>query len=358
VGIADVDHVFRKMMWRSIAVLALAFSAAGVALCQARFSENPLISVTTSKSLGDNANGPSVIRVPPWVQHPLGRYYMYFAHHKGAYIRLAYANSLHGPWKVYEPGVLNVSDTIFYRPQPDPPESPASLYTHVASPEIYIDEPNKRLVMYVHGMWTDGKAWPADPRAALTWMRDNAYAQYTQTTVSEDGLHFQTRPGITAKTSYLRVFQRNGIYYSMSRLGVLGKAKDLLDHFELGPNPFDGGPYAGRVRHVALLVRGNSLYVFFSAIGDAPEKILMSTVALVGDWVNWKASGPVEVLAPREAYECVDLPVTPSKAGESEGREHALRDPALFEESGKISLFYSVCGEQGIGGADVTGLIK
>jgi len=35
-----------------------------------------------------------------------------------------------------------------------------------------------------------------------------------------------------------------------------------------------------------------------------------------------------------------------------------LRDPALFEEKGKVTLFYSVCGEQGIGGADVTGLLK
>jgi len=350
------------MMGRSFAAAALAFATAGAGLCQdssaVRFSQNPLITVATSKSQGDNVNGPSVIRVPPWIQHPLGRYYMYFAHHKGAYIRLAYANSLSGPWKTYEPGVLNVSDTIFYRPQPDPPESPSSLYTHVASPEVYIDESHKRLVMYVHGMWTGGKAWPVEPRAAQQWIRDNRYAQYTQTTVSEDGLHFQTRPGITAKTSYLRVFERDGSYYSMSRLGVLGRAKDPLSPFELGPNPFDGGPYAGRVRHVALLVRGNTLYVFLSAIGDAPEKILLSTVSLAGDWQTWKASAPVEVLVLREPYECVDLPVTPSKAGESEGKEHALRDPALFEENGKISLFYSVCGEQGIGGADVTSLTK
>jgi hypothetical protein len=43
-----------------------------------------------------------------------------------------------------------------------------------------------------------------------------------------------------------------------------------------------------------------------------------------------------------------------SKIGESEGRERALRDPALFEENGKVYLFYSVCGEQGIGAADIT----
>jgi hypothetical protein len=73
---------------------------------------------------------------------------------------------------------------------------------------------------------------------------------------------------------------------------------------------------------------------------------------------NWRASPPLEVLAPRERYECPDLPVTPSKPGESEGPENALRDPALFEEGGKVTLFYSVCGEQGIGGADVTALIQ
>ena len=338
----------------------LATISAGV--CQApianRFPENPLVSVTTSKSLGDNVNGPSVLRVPPWINQPLGRYYMYFAHHKGAHIRLAYANSLSGPWKIYEPGVLNVRDTIFYRPQPDPPDSPDTLYTHVASPEVFIDDTNKQLVMYVHGLWTDGKGWPAEPRAAQQWIRDNGYAQYTQTVVSSNGLEFQPRPGVSLKTSYLRLFRWNEDYYGMARLGVLSKARNPLAPFELGPNPFDQGSYAARVRHVAPLVRGNRLYVFFSAIGDAPERILLSTITLGDDWRNWKASAPVEVLTPREPYECVHLPLAPSKAGESEGPERALRDPALLEENGKVFLFYSVCGEQGIGAADVTALIK
>src|SRR4051812_2493768 len=46
-----------------------------------RFVQNPLITLRSSSSLGDNIDGPTVIRVPPWVDHPLGRYYMYFAHH-------------------------------------------------------------------------------------------------------------------------------------------------------------------------------------------------------------------------------------------------------------------------------------
>jgi len=212
--------------------------------------------------------------------------------------------------------------------------------------------------MYVHGMWTDLKPWPSDPSAALQWMRDNGYAQFTQTTVSGDGIRFEPHPGVTLRTSYLRAFRWNGSYYGMARLGGLAKASDPLATFELGPNPFDHSSYAGRVRHVAVLERGNTLYVFFSAIGDAPEKILLSTIALEGDWRSWKASSPVEVLAPREPYECPNLPVTPSKPGESEGPENALRDPALFEDAGKVTLFYSVCGEQGIGAADVTALIK
>ena len=36
------------------------------------------------------------------------RYYLYFAHHKGSYIRLAYGDAVAGPWTVYEPGVLSL----------------------------------------------------------------------------------------------------------------------------------------------------------------------------------------------------------------------------------------------------------
>ena len=339
-----------------IAVL-LGVTVIGTAVCEdfaaKRFGNNPLVSVDSSKSLGDNINGPSVIRVPDWVHHPLGRYYLYFAHHKGSYIRLAYANSLSGPWRVYEPGVLQGRDTAFWRPGPDPPGR-LDLYTHVASPDVFIDEPHKRLVMWVHGMWTDGRAWPPDASTARQWLRDNGYGQYTQTAVSEDGVHFQVQPRITAKVSYLRAFLWKGQLYGMGRLGVLARAEDVLGRFEVGPSAFSSASYSDRVRHVALLVRGDTLYVFFSGIGDSPERIMLSTVALRGDWRTWRASTPKEVIAPREKYECVDRSVEPSKPGESEGPERALRDPAIYEEGGKVLLFYSVCGEQGIGAADVT----
>ena len=71
------------------------------------------------------------------------------------------------------------------------------------------------------------------------------------------------------------MFHHDGYYYGVSRLGRLSRATDPLASFELGPNPFRDGPYAGRIRHVALVLRrGARLHVFFTAIGDAPERVM------------------------------------------------------------------------------------
>lgn len=63
--------------------------------------------------MGDNINGPSLIRTPNWLKKPLGRYYLYFSDHKGTYIRLAFSNSLMGPWEIYYNGVLELNDSYF-----------------------------------------------------------------------------------------------------------------------------------------------------------------------------------------------------------------------------------------------------
>lgn len=319
----------------------------------ARLKQNPLITVDTSPTLGDNVNGPAIIRVPAWVARPLGRYYAYFGHHKGRFVRLAYANAITGPWKIYEPGVVQVRDTAFFRPQPDPPDTGLDFYTHVASPEIFVDEARKRVVMWFHGWWTDGERWPSSTPEARAWARQHGYGQYTQVAESRDGIHFEIHPAIT-KASYLRVFRFGGDFYGMARLGILLRSSDPLASFEVGPNPFRDGPYAERVRHVATVLRGTRLFVFFTGIGDAPERILLSTIDLDGDWRGWKASAAVEVLRPETAYECADLPIAPSAPGDVEGKVRQLRDPGVIEDDGQTYLFYSTCGEQGLAAAEVT----
>jgi hypothetical protein len=317
-----------------------------------RLKQNPLITVDTSPSLGNNVNGPTVIRVPDWVSRPLGRYYMYFANHMGSFIRLAYTERITGPWTIYEPGVLHVRDTALFRPQPDPPETMANFYTHVASPEILIDSAQKRFVLWVHGWWTNGERWPSDPVDAREWASRNGYGQFTQVAESADGLHFEVRPAIT-KTPYLRVFHYRGYYYGLSG-GRLSRSTDPLASFELGPNPFRDGPYSTRVRHVALLLRGTRLHVFFTAVGDSPERVLMSTIDLTSDWTAWRASPPVDVLHPETSYECADLTSVPSERGDVQERVQQMRDPFVFEENGKTFVFYTICGEQGIAAAELS----
>src|SRR5262245_22471232 len=327
--------------------------AAAAEIRATRLRQNPLITINSSSTLGDNVNGPAVVRVPSWVGKPMGRYYMYFAHHTGAHIRLAYADAIEGPWKIYDPGVLNVRDTAFFRPQPDPANSPEGFYTPVASPEIYVDEASRKIVMWFHGWWTEGNVWPVTSVAdARAWARQRGYGQYTQVAESTDGLHFTVHAPIT-RESYLRVFRESGQFYGLARLGILSRAKNRLETFELGPNPFRDGPYAGRVRHVALLRQGQTMNVFFSGIGDAPEHIMMSTIDLRGDWSTWKASAPIDVLTPETSYECPNLPSVPSEAGEIEGPAKQMRDPAVFEDGGRIFLFYTICGEQGVAAAQI-----
>jgi len=78
-----------------------------------------IISPDTHPQVGTNIQGPTVIRVPAWVEDPLGTYLLYFADHKGDHIRLAYAEHIAGPWIVYDGGCLALADSRFLTSAPD-----------------------------------------------------------------------------------------------------------------------------------------------------------------------------------------------------------------------------------------------
>jgi hypothetical protein len=101
------------------------------------------------------------------------------------------------------------------------------------------------------------------------------------------------------------------------------------------------------------MAAAQQLYVFFSAIGDAPEHILEATVDLSKPWQQWKAEHPVDLLTSERSYECANLPALPSRAGDINEPVPQLRDPAIYEEAGRVYLLYSTCGEQGIALAEV-----
>jgi hypothetical protein len=307
-------------------LLALALvTLLGVSVRAVRFPQNPIITPASSPTLGENINGPSLIRVPPWVERPLGRYYLYFAHHRGKFIRLAYADRLSGPWQVYEPGTLRLN------------EAPR-CYDHVASPDVHVDETRREILMYFH--------CPAGSAGGV-----DIGQQWTFLAVSRDGLRFQadTQP---LGPAYFRVFRWNGYYYTVVRAGVLLRSPDMRTPFEPGPTLIAGSADQ-LLRHAAVDVRGDVLRIYYSRIGDRPERILLSEVRLSADWSKWRASAPVTVLSPDQAYEGADRPLEVSRPDKAPGRVRQLRDPAIFQEGPRTYLIYSIAGESGLAIAEL-----
>jgi hypothetical protein len=289
-----------------------------------RFPENPIIRPDMDRQMGDNVNGPSLIRVPDWVERPLGRYYLYFAHHDGRYIRLAYADDLHGPWQTHEPGVLPLAASHFGG--------------HIASPDVQIDDERREIRLYYHGSQhasgTGGKDGGGGP-------------QFSRVAVSGDGLDFQAREEILGRP-YMRLFHWGGFTYALAMPGVLYRSLDGLCGFEEGPTLFPS-----TMRHSALKLDGDRLSVFFTHAGDCPERILLATIELTPDWLTWQASDPVLVLEPEQEYEGGHLALEPSRRGLVLGPVRQLRDPAIYREDGRVYLLYSVAGEYGIAIAEL-----
>jgi len=283
-----------------------------------RFAENPIIRPDMDPQISRNINGPSLIRVPDWVEKPLGKYYLYFAAHEGTYIRMAYADDLHGPWKVHAPGTLQLSET--------------ACGNHIASPDVLVDAENKELLMYFHGKTRLGQ---------LTFLAR-----------SKDGLAWNAEK-VALGPAYFRVFKHDGWTYALT--AVLGDRGSILMRSQDGATPFEAGPkLLPMSRHTAVLKRGDTLYAFFSRGEDEPERILVSEIKLKGDWKTWTASEPVTIIEPVEPYEGGDLPMEKSQFGKIYRRARQLRDPAVFEEDGKTYLLYSVAGEGGIAIAELT----
>ena len=316
-----------------------------------RLLDGPIITPDLHPSIGVNIQGPSLIRVPDWVEDALGAYYLYFADHKGRYIRLAYADDPLGPWTIHPPGSLQIADSHFLTEPPEvAPDVAARLRAsqerrgvpmshdglfeattpHIASPDVHVDDADRRIVMYFHGL-------------------DDVSTQVTRVATSPDGIRFEARPERLGR-SYMRAFGHDGYTYAMSMPGRFYRSRDPLGGFEAGPLLFNPD-----MRHAALLKRGDTLLVFWTEVGEAPERIKLSRIDLAGDWTTWKETPAVEVLRPEHDWEGADAPLEPSVRSTAYGHVNQLRDPAIFEDaaSGRTYLLYAVAGESGIAIAEV-----
>ncbi len=289
-----------------------------------RLGDGPIIVPHMDGRMGGNVQGPSLIRVPEWIENPLGKYYLYFADHRGTYIRLAYADDLLGPWETYEPGSLQLEGSFF--PATVEAGARAGAYAHIASPDVHVRNDRQEIVMYVHGRDAGKGATP----------------QVTRLATSKDGISFEGRPEVLGRP-YFRVVKHQDYFYALAMPGYLYRSRDGIGDFEAGPRFFNDD-----MRHSALLVRENTLYVFWTQAGHAPERIFVSAIDLQGDWSTWHESEPTELLRPERDWEGANLEVAPSRRGYIDVRANQLRDPAIYEEGGDVFLLYSVAGESGI----------
>ncbi|MEM8886891.1 MAG: hypothetical protein AAGD28_02815 [Bacteroidota bacterium] len=337
-----------------------------------RLGEGPIIYsklhqrlLAEEKEIGyPNINGPSLIRVPDWLPHPMGKYYLYFAHHKGPYIRLAFADSLTGPWKIYDSEIMPLSKTglateasseasgigdlikythwnealALYQIGADARKaweerqgkkirSSAPTTPHVASPEVIVDHAQKKIRLYYHGV-VEGSL------------------QMTKVAESEDGIDFQAQEGIIG-LPYMRIFSYRDAYYGIAMPGILYRSQNGISDFEVRRRWL----FTPEVRHTGLHLEGEDLYIFFSKVGDSPERIFYTRMNMhAEDWDEWTTEPPRELLRPERVWEGASLSKKPSLRGAMGEAVNQVRDPDIFQdEDGKLYLLYTGAGEQAIG---------
>ena len=312
-----------------------------------RFVDKPIIPPFLEEEIGSNINGPSLIRAPDWIKDRLGKYYLYFADHKGDRIKMAYSDSLSGPWKIHIGGTLHLKESYFLTNEPDIPEDfdiselkprdahpeqidhiPQKItdltYPHIASPDVHIDKTKQEIIMYYHGL-------------------DEFGLQKTRVAVSTNGLDFIARKKIVG-WPYFKKFSYQGENYGISMPGIIYRNFGDIDDFSI-VNQVMGE----NTRHSAVMVSGDKLIIFFSRKGDKPERILLTTIDLRLDPEMWSTSEPIEILRPEKEWEGSTLPLYKSVESAINIPANQLRDPAVYSENGRNYLLYSLRGENGIG---------
>lgn len=364
-----------------------------------RSDANPL--VVTSTLTGDNINYPSAIKVPDWIDDPLGTYYMYFSHKRGSYIRLAYADDVEGPWTVHPPGTLHLEDTPFTG--------------HIASPDVHVDHDKQVIRLYYHGetrardllrspwineqyrkdrygFWKrdipyrllfntgrtlykmvskqgsngsssgsvdgttqeDNQSSPTTDTASETaripafeqrlwdWNLIPSPIQETRQAVSTDGLEFTSTSPILGP-SWFAVFGYEETYYALARDGYVWASNSPDKSFSRVRKLFDDH------RHFGVHVFGDQLHVYYSRPQDEPEGIVKTSIGLADSVEDWMELETKEVIVPEMEYEGADVDIDRSRRLGPADRRRELRDPQIFVDNSRKYLFYVIAGESGIG---------
>ncbi len=331
---------------------------------------------------GENINSPSVVRLPEWLPRedrvaPEANYYLYFAHHGGKYIRMAWATDIEGDWTLY-----NVS-----KDTPLGSKGVLSLYTetpegyneelhitdrilingHIASPFVIVDDEAKQFILYFHA----GSTYVDKAEKRL-------FPQRTFVALSGDGVHFTEEPFQPAVlgASYFVPFESKGQWYAFSNTGDFCSAptggniwvapedsdpsidlwtprRCILDEL------FDKYSKEHTIvveprmmpRHVGIYIEGEKMHLLCSAKSDTPERLYYTTFDTSDtNCDNWSATDLQLVMSAETEWEGGNLAPQLSVNGKAPGMLNDVRDPYIFKDTdGKLYLFYAGGGEYALG---------
>ena len=271
----------------------------------------------------DNINGPTVVeyRVPIFSNSKF--YLMYFGHHKGKYIRVAWSFSPTGPFKrvpLARPLLIwNVfGERKGHVASPEVQKFGSKTYLFSHSPSRYF-EPGKQIT-YMSRLWLGIFCSRAKPIALPPYAR-----------------FFSFNGSVHAITNGADVIKFDPDSLEVSSISVDKSpllVPDLMDSVK-------------RVRHAQIVESMGLALCFFTRVGDAPERILVSKLESKSS-DGAKFSVPIELLRPTEDYEGTGQKIEPSKNGISRQSENALRDPFVAKFGNQHFLYYSTEGEKGI----------
>ncbi len=341
---------------------------------------------------GDNINGPTLVCLPEWLRKRLSdtpleaaRYFLYFSHHKGAYIRMAWSETIEGPYHLYQTGtavpegrrgVLDIGPEREIRF-----DNGLRFFGHVASPRILFDHERERVILFFHAATDDHDKFS-----------ESNICQRTFVAFSANGLDFNgdVQSYILA-LPYFDPFFMDGQLFGIAGMGMFCEPRNPEAPFA---PPLDMKPYEElwirtnsdnwdhpfqrqierlksegklpehlfRPRHYCVRQKNDRLECYYSRVGDAPERIVMSILEPYEDnkknlrpLVEWEPKASAQdVLRPEESWEGVDFPIAPSEGGKCSGSVCQLRDPFVFEDNnGRSYLLYTGQGEAAIGLAEM-----
>ena len=267
-----------------------------------RAPSNPVLTTASHEVAADGVGHPSLIRVPDWAGAPVDRNLLYVSIGGHDAVHAATAPGPEGPWTLDGAPV-----TVDGEPA-------------IGRADVHVDHAAGDVRLYL-----------------------SSAVNGTTVAAGTDGWTFETVAEVPGPP-LLRTFRWRDAWWAVSSTGNVLRSDDGVTGWNDGDRLLSDA-----VRGVAALVDGDVVRLFYTEVGDCPERILHATVDLTTDWRTWTLGPSGVVLEPEEPYEGADRPLVPSKPGQAGEPVRQLRHPAVYVEGEQRWLVYAAGGEQAIG---------